>query len=256
MLFSQQQDYNPRDIYQPSSMSYGAGIFKPQNQQPYHNQQPRTRAERDYLKEVNSQQAVMQSRQFDTPQKEDMKALLHSPAPNTTLFQQEQERFLKDFAAQDKQQREYQNKQKQLQYESRRLANLEREGMIWQRNELHQQKDELKRQYHQEQFTQGKRNLNGLAYNPLTLEYAQNEQGQALKRQDEMTQVRQLVRAQNLDNRANCGYNLLTGENRKGVEEIVPDDLRGHYQNKMQERDNQLNIKHYALQQQLLSKQY
>lgn len=48
----------------------------------------------------------------------------------------------------------------------------------------------MKRQYHQEQFTKGKRNIGGLAYNPLTLEYAQTEQGQQLKRQDELSQVR------------------------------------------------------------------
>lgn len=35
-----------------------------------------------------------------------MKSLMHSPQPNTTLFQGEQERFYKDFATEDRKQRD------------------------------------------------------------------------------------------------------------------------------------------------------
>ncbi|KAM3145743.1 hypothetical protein pb186bvf_002038 [Paramecium bursaria] len=253
MLFASQDQYNPREVYQTNAMSYGAGVVKPQQKETFINNGvintvPRTRAEREQFRDQEQYQSLVKQ----TPVREDMKAILHSPAPNTSLFQPDHERFGKDFASEEKRQREIQNKLKQINYEQRRLCGLEREGIIWQRNENAQQKDEMKRRYHEEQFNKGKRNANGLAYNPLTLEYAQTEQGQQLKRRDDLQQVRGFVRAQNLDTRSNCGYNILTGDNRKGVEDVVPSELRQDYSQKVQEKDNYYNIKHYALQQQLL----
>ncbi|CAD8134887.1 unnamed protein product [Paramecium pentaurelia] len=255
MLFAKQQDYNPIEQYQPTSFTYGSGIYTPQKPKIVYNngiinQQPRTRAEREYQKEIEIKSAGPRIQQ-NYSQKDDMKSLLHSPMPDTTLFQAERDRFAKDFAAEDKQQREMQYKLKQLSYESRRLANLQRDGILWQRNEEYLLKDEQRRQYHSEQFTRGKRNTNGLAYNPITLEYAQNEAGQALKRYDEQHQVRKFVRAKNLDTRANCGFNVLSGQERQGVDYIVPDELRHDYQQRVRDLQNQLNLKHYALQQQI-----
>lgn len=43
-----------------------------------------------------------------------------------------------------------------------------------------------------------------MAYNPITLQYENSDKGDQLKRQDQQTQVRQYVRAQNLDTRGNC----------------------------------------------------
>ena len=50
-----------------------------------------------------------------------------------------------------------------------------------------------------------------LAYNPITLEYDRNPEGDRLKRRDEDAKIRGYVRAHNMDNRGNSHYNPLTG---------------------------------------------
>ena len=42
---------------------------------------------------------------------------------------------------------------------------------------------------------------------------------------DEDAKIRGFVRAHNMDNKGNSGYNLLNGQNRIGVEAIIPQDL-------------------------------
>lgn len=64
----------------------------------------------------------------------------------------------------------------------------------------------------------GKRNCNGLPYNPITLQYDNSDQGRKLKARDDDAKVRAFVRSQNLDSRSNSGYNILTGDRRLGVE--------------------------------------
>ena len=66
-----------------------------------------------------------------------------------------------------------------------------------------------------------------MAFNPITLEYHQSNKGASLKQRDEDAQLRGKLRAKNLDMRANTGYNILTGENRKGID--VPKDIFQKY---------------------------
>jgi hypothetical protein len=47
-----------------------------------------------------------------------------------------------------------------------------------------------------------------------------------------LLKVRALVRAENLETRSNCGYNVLTGETRKGIQ--VPEKLLNQFQEKAQ----------------------
>ena len=66
-----------------------------------------------------------------------------------------------------------------------------------------------------------------MAYNPITLEYHNGRRGDTLKQKDEKSEFRAKIRAKNLDIRSNTGYNILTGENRKGVD--VPNDVFMRY---------------------------
>jgi hypothetical protein len=50
-----------------------------------------------------------------------------------------------------------------------------------------------------------------LAYNPITLEYDRNPEGERLKRLDEDAKIRGYVRAHNMDHNGNSKYNPLTG---------------------------------------------
>lgn len=64
-----------------------------------------------------------------------------------------------------------------------------------------------------------------LAYNPISLEYDSNPEGNKLKIRDEDNKIRSYVRAQNMENRGNSKYNLITGGDRVNVESIIPNDL-------------------------------
>lgn len=68
---------------------------------------------------------------------------------------------------------------------------------------------------------------NGMAFNPITLEYHQTQKGNQLRSKDEDSKLRGKLRAKNLDMRANTGYNILTGENRRGID--VPKDVFQRY---------------------------
>lgn len=57
-----------------------------------------------------------------------------------------------------------------------------------------------------------------MAFNPITLEYHEGNRGEKLKQIDDHNQFRAKIRAKNLDLRSNTGYNILTGEDRRGVD--------------------------------------
>ena len=40
-----------------------------------------------------------------------------------------------------------------------------------------------------------------------------------------------MIRAENIDTRSNCGYNIVTGEGRKGIE--VPNHLKDQFDEKL-----------------------
>lgn len=57
-----------------------------------------------------------------------------------------------------------------------------------------------------------------MAFNPITLEYHNGDRGDKLKKVDGKNEFRAKIRAKNLDLRSNTGYNIITGEDRKGVD--------------------------------------
>lgn len=82
-----------------------------------------------------------------------------------------------------------------------------------------------------------------LPYNPITLQYDRNPEGERLRRLDEEAQIRGFVRAHNMDRHGNSGYNILNGEDRMGVERIVPCDLNERYQHRKFQHYEQLRLK-------------
>ena len=76
--------------------------------------------------------------------------------------------------------------------------------------------DRLK--YMMENYQTGKKNAGGAAYNVINLGYDNSKEGQRLQQIDEDSKVRALMRSKNIDVRANCGYNVLTGEDRMTID--------------------------------------
>jgi hypothetical protein len=52
----------------------------------------------------------------------------------------------------------------------------------------------------------------------ISLNYHETSEGQRLKGLDDDSKVRALMRSKNIDVRSNCGYNVLTGEDRRSVQ--------------------------------------
>lgn len=71
-----------------------------------------------------------------------------------------------------------------------------------------------------------------MAYNPITLEYDKNPEGERLKWNDEAAKIRGYVRAHNMDLRGNSKYNVLNGQDRPGIEQVIPPELNGRYEQK------------------------
>ena len=69
-----------------------------------------------------------------------------------------------------------------------------------------------------EHYQTGKKNKGGAAYNVLNLEYDNSNEGQRLRERDEDSKVRAMMRSKNIDVRSNCGYNVLTGEDRRNID--------------------------------------
>lgn len=61
------------------------------------------------------------------------------------------------------------------------------------------------------------------------MEYDRNPEGDKLKRMDEDTKIRGYVRAHNMDYKGNSKYNPLTGENRLGIEAVIPQELNDRF---------------------------
>ena len=89
-----------------------------------------------------------------------------------------------------------------------------------------------------EEVLQGKKKTatsNGLAYNPINLTYDQNVEGQKLRLRDEDHKVRGFVRAYNMDTHGNGAYNPLNGDERSGVNKIIPNELNSKYHERLNE---------------------
>ena len=60
--------------------------------------------------------------------------------------------------------------------------------------------------------------MGGSAYNIVTLDYDRNKEGERLRQMDADAKVRAMMRSKNLDQKNNCGFNVLTGEQRNSVQ--------------------------------------
>ena len=75
-------------------------------------------------------------------------------------------------------------------------------------------KNENKIMMNKEKNLVGRKNNPGMAFNPITLQYDNSVQGEILKKRDEESKYRALMRASNIDKHTNTGYNILNGEDR------------------------------------------
>ena len=75
-------------------------------------------------------------------------------------------------------------------------------------------KDSDRLQFMNEVYLTGRKNKGGHAYNIISLDYENSNEGSHLKKRDDDAKVRAMVRSKNLDNRANQDFNVINGSPR------------------------------------------
>jgi hypothetical protein len=183
----------------------------------FNNIEPRTREERAALKDKEKIEDYRLKQRIGGYHKYVDNAQISQPDPISSHFISEAERFDKDFSSHDKKTREMEHQKKLEMTERKRVEKFERDLQRWKYMDDEEGRDQHKLEYMNEHYLTGKKNTGGAAYNVISLEYDTSKEGKRLKTRDDDAKVRALVRSKNIDMRSNCGYNIMTGDQRSGV---------------------------------------
>ena len=191
----------------------------------------------------NIEKAYLQDRvgMFNKPSE---KINLNSPDPNSDIYISEGERFNKDFAAYDYNRRNQEHERKKEMYQNRKNQLYERERKRWEKMDYEYLRNENKIMMNKERNLVGRKNNPGRAFNPLTLQYDNSVQGEILKRRDDESKFRALMRATNIDKHANAGYNIINGEERTIMENRMLKEIEPSVYKKNIDKINEINQRH------------
>lgn len=183
----------------------------------FNNIEPRTREERAALKDKEKIEDYRLKQRVGGYHKYVDNAQVSQPDPVSSHYLPEADRFDKDFATHDKKVREAEYQKKLEVIERKRVEKFERDLQRWKYMDQEEEREKNRIDYMNEHYQTGKKNKGGAAYNVISLDYDNSMEGQGLKKRDDDAKVRALVRSKNIDMRSNCGYNILTGDQRPGV---------------------------------------
>ena len=169
---------------------------------------------------------------------------LNSPDPNSDIYISEGERFNKDFAAYDYNRRNLEHERKKEMYQNKKNILYERERKRWEKMDYEYLKAENKIMMNKERNLVGRKNNPGMAFNPLTLQYDNSVQGEILKRRDDESKFRALMRATNIDKHANAGYNIINGEERTIMENRMIKEIEPSVYKKNIDKIKEINQRH------------
>lgn len=135
---------------------------------------------------------------------------LTAASESSGAFITEQDRFFTDFAAEEKRRRSMRVAEREKYIEQKRFENASKEEERW------QEMDERWSRTEERQLAKMARgcpsNESSVPYNPLTLEYADSNDGQMLRYHDSQIMYRAALRAENLNKHQNAnGFNPITG---------------------------------------------
>eukprot|EP00344_Euplotes_crassus_P011915 CAMPEP_0196995542 /NCGR_PEP_ID=MMETSP1380-20130617/1623_1 /TAXON_ID=5936 /ORGANISM="Euplotes crassus, Strain CT5" /LENGTH=332 /DNA_ID=CAMNT_0042411217 /DNA_START=21 /DNA_END=1019 /DNA_ORIENTATION=- len=195
----------------------------------FNNIEPRTREERAALKDKEKIEDYRLKQRVGGYHKYVDNAQVSQPDPVSSHYLPEADRFDKDFASHDKKAREAEYQKKLEVIERKRVEKFERDLQRWKYMDQEEDREKNRIEYMNEHYQTGKKNKGGAAYNVISLDYDNSAEGQGLKRRDDDAKVRALVRSKNIDMRSNCGYNILTGDQRPGVH-VPPHETYNPYE--------------------------
>lgn len=198
----------------------------------------------------NIERAFLQDRvgMFNKPVE---KARINDPDPMSDIYISEGERFNKDFASNEYQKRCKDHEKKKERYQTLQSILFDRERKRWEKMDYDYLRNENRIMMNKERQLVGRKNHPGMAFNPITLQYDNSVQGEILKKRDEESKYRALMRASNIDKHANIGYNILTGEDRVIMQkrmqnEIDPNIYKQNYDAIMQMNKKDRNVSYFG----------
>ena len=160
------------------------------------------------------------------------------------MYISEGERFNKDFASYEYNRRNIEHEKKKEWYQSKKSQLYDRERKRWEKMDYEYLKEENKIMMNKEKNLVGKKNNPGMAFNPITLQYDNSVQGEILKKRDDESKFRALMRATNIDKHANAGYNILNGDERTIMENRMINEIEPSVYKKNIDKINEINAKH------------
>jgi len=130
---------------------------------------------------------------------------------NSCQYSDVTQQYIGDAAHKEKLARERQIKQKKTYLDGKRQAGIVREEERWREiEEEHSARDKRMQAARADPLT-GKNCRNSMPYNPITLRYNDDPEGNKLHHEDNLTKYRGLLRSRRLDKYTNGGYNPITG---------------------------------------------
>ncbi|QDZ24368.1 hypothetical protein HOP50_13g69060 [Chloropicon primus] len=178
------------------------------------NHVPKTREEREALRDKDKLEKVrLEDRKgcyykYDGNSEDNI--LL--PPQNSLAYQDDTERFYRDFAAEEYGRRLEKKFKDDERYAKKRAELSEREVERWNKMEREYVENEAKAEALQDSSA-AKRNASSVNYNVITLKYANTHGGQLLKYEDDTIRYRATLRGRALEQKmSSVEYDLLTGD--------------------------------------------
>jgi hypothetical protein len=172
---------------------------------------PRTRKER---RDRESKETLEKSRLMNRREchfKYTNLGKLTEPKEGTLQHCNDSERFQTDCAGDYKIMRDQGLQQRKMHMDEKRAAMIDREEVRWNEIDTTQSTEQQKWEQIRELGERNRRNTSSVPYDPITLGYHDNKDGDHLRHSDDMVRYRSAMRAQQLRSRNTCGFDPITG---------------------------------------------
>ncbi len=173
---------------------------------------PRTRKERrDHASKETLEKSRLENRR-ECHFKYTNLGKLTEPESGTLQHCNDSERFQTDCSGFYKQARNHALQKRKHEMDFKRAAMIDKEEVRWAEIDESQLNEQKKWEQIRELGERNRRNTGSVPYDPITLGYHNNNDGDQLKHSDDMIRYRSALRAQALRSRNTCGFNPITGE--------------------------------------------
>ena len=137
---------------------------------------------------------------------------LTEPEDGTLQHCGDAERFQTDCAGFYKQARENVLQHRKSNMDAKRAALIDKEEIRWGDIDESQMTEQQKWEHIRELGERNRRNTSSVPYDPITLGYHDNQDGDKLRHTDDMIRYRAAMRAQQLRKKNTCGFDPITGD--------------------------------------------